>query len=58
MPDLYGCRTLRERQLEAFIQTIVDTWRDAIEGDDDMNGCDAVDYLCELYRDAKKLVEG
>jgi hypothetical protein len=31
MPDLYGNKTTRERELEVFIQVIIETWRDAIE---------------------------
>ena len=58
MPDLYGNRTTREKQLEAFIQGIIDGWHTNIENDEPIQGSDAVDYLCDLYRDAKKLVEG
>jgi hypothetical protein len=57
MPDLYGNKTTRERELEVFIQVIIETWRDAIEGDDGISGYDAVDYICDLYRDAVKILE-
>ena len=58
MSDLYGNKTTRERQLEAFIQGIIDDWRTVRENDEPIQGSDAVEYLCDLYRDAKKLVEG
>lgn len=42
---------------EQFIMGIVTALEDDIENDEPINGSDAVDWLCELYRDAKKALK-
>jgi hypothetical protein len=43
--------------MEALLRGFVDSLQGPMEDDAPINGCDAVDWLCETYRDAKKVLD-
>lgn len=62
-PSLPSCEPDADARLIAaspmlldFAKEIVEAWGDAVDKDEDISGCDAVDYLSQLVRTARSRI--
>ena len=56
MPDLYGNKTEREKELEAYVQWIINWYGGLVDSDEDYPGTQAVDDISDIVRVARRVL--